>query len=53
MSAAVCECCENRPAVGRVVLPGDEDALLCGGCLDDARALGLVGPVPVAAGGVR
>lgn len=37
----LCECCGKRPAIGRVVLPGDEVAL-CGACLDDARALGLL-----------
>lgn len=37
----LCECCQLRPAVTRVLLPGDV-ALLCGGCADDARALGLL-----------
>jgi hypothetical protein len=36
-----CECCETRPAVGAVAVP-DDVALLCGTCLDDAQALGLI-----------
>ena len=35
-----CVSCENRWAVGLVLLDGDEVAL-CGVCLQDASALGL------------
>ena len=37
--APTCECCEVRPALGIVRLWDDDQIRLCGGCLDDLRAV--------------
>jgi hypothetical protein len=50
-----CGCCNTRPALAWITTPGDE-IRLCGTCLDDAYALGMVdigattGAVPFADG---